>query len=414
MVVEIVRVNVGPLARVDPGHVALGLQRRPHGEHRHLFLTRGDLAVAHFEVVRRHDLEGGGRRVMQSAISRGAGSESTDREVSDHLFELRAGDEAGPQQARLIVETGDDGRLQAYRRIPAVQDDADRIAQLIAHMLRLGRTQSPVAIRGWCRDAATEGVQQLLCNGMRGDADSDAVLPACDDVVDVFRLGQYQGQGARPEFRGQLFRDRWQRGHPAAQIPRIVQMHDHRMIGRTPLDLENLAHGGRIGGIRPESIHGLGREHHQIAGAQGFDGFFDFGLSSSYHLPMISRLRYQQSLATLPSGRFVPQCRFYSSGSSTLLYFTEESTVGGRIHCMNTKSSQRPNLNPTSRKWPTLVNPRLRCKPIETALSASIPAIMTCLELAAARAKSSTSSALPIPCPRRSARTWTLCSTLCR
>jgi hypothetical protein len=60
------------------------------------------------------------------------------------------------------------------------------------------------------------------------------------------------------------------------QIPRIVQVHDHRMIGRTPLDLKNLAHGGRIGGIRSNSIDGLGRKHNQLAGAQGFYGFFDF------------------------------------------------------------------------------------------------------------------------------------------
>src|SRR5258708_27000556 len=125
-------------------------------------------------------------------------------------------------------------------------------------------------------------------------------------------------------------------------------MQEHRMIGRTTLDLENLAHGGRIGGIRPEAVDGVGREYDQIAGAQGLDGFFDFGLSSSYHVPMISRLREQQSLLTVLSGRSVAQCRFCSWGSATLLYFTGESTVGVRIHCMNTKSSQRPNLNPTS------------------------------------------------------------------
>src|ERR1700680_988855 len=79
---------------------------------------------------------------------------------------------------------------------------------------------------------------------------------------------------------------------------------------RPPSDLENLAHGGWIGGVRSEPVDGLGREHHQIAGAQGLDGFFDFSLSSSYHVPMISRLRYQQSSMTLPGGRYVPQCRF--------------------------------------------------------------------------------------------------------
>src|SRR5216684_7128464 len=115
MIVEIVRVNIRPLARIDPGHMALSLQWRPHGEYRHLFLARGDLTGPHFEIVRRYDLEGSGRCIVQSTISRGAGNESADREVADHLLELRTGDETRTQQARLIVETRDDGRLQPDR-----------------------------------------------------------------------------------------------------------------------------------------------------------------------------------------------------------------------------------------------------------------------------------------------------------
>ena len=90
------------------------------------------------------------------------------------------------------------------------------------------------------------------------------------------------------------------------QIPRIVQMHDHRVIGRPPLDLEYLANGGRIGGIRAEPVNGLGRKHHQIACAQRFDGFLDFSLCSSYHSPMISRLRGQQWTLRM---RVVQLCR---------------------------------------------------------------------------------------------------------
>src|SRR5260221_2380281 len=97
MIVEIVRVDIRPLTRIDPGHVALRLQRRPHGEYRYLFLARGDFVGAYFEVVRRHDLEGSGRRIVQSTVSGRARGKSADREVPDHLFELRAGDEPRPQ-----------------------------------------------------------------------------------------------------------------------------------------------------------------------------------------------------------------------------------------------------------------------------------------------------------------------------
>ena len=43
-------------------------------------------------------------------------------------------------------------------------------------------------------------------------------------------------------------------------------------------------------------------KHVMIAGTQGLDGFFDFRLCSSYHVPMISRLRYQQSSLELLRG----------------------------------------------------------------------------------------------------------------
>ena len=81
-------------------------------------------------------------------------------------------------------------------------------------------------------------------------------------------------------------------------------MHDHRMIGGTAFDLENLAHGGWIGGIRAEPIDGLGRKHHQIAGPQGLDGFFDFSLSRPNHIRMISRLRRQHGPLNDPERLF--------------------------------------------------------------------------------------------------------------
>src|SRR5579863_9359687 len=73
------------------------------------------------------------------------------------------------------------------------------------------------------------------------------------------------------------------------------------MIGRTALHLEYLAHGGRIGGVRADPVNGLGRKYHQIAGAQGFDGFFDLCLCCSYHTGIISRLRHQRS-SLAPAG----------------------------------------------------------------------------------------------------------------
>jgi hypothetical protein len=66
------------------------------------------------------------------------------------------------------------------------------------------------------------------------------------------------------------------------------------VIGRTPFNLENLAHRRRAGGIRTQPVDGLGWKYDQLAGAQGFDRGFNLCLCSSYHSLMISRLRCEQ------------------------------------------------------------------------------------------------------------------------
>ena len=101
-------------------------------------------------------------------------------------------------------------------------------------------------------------------------------------------FGKIKRERTGPEHRRQPFRQRRHRRHPAMQIARMVQMHDHRMIGRTALHLEYFSHRGWIRGIGAESVDGLRRKYHQIARAQRLYGFFDFGLCSSYHATMIS------------------------------------------------------------------------------------------------------------------------------
>ncbi len=91
--------------------------------------------------------------------------------------------------------------------------------------------------------------------------------------------------------------------HPAMQVARIVEVHDHRMIGRAAFHLEYLSHRRRIRGVGPESVDRLRREYHQIARTQCLDGFLDFGLCSSYHAPMISNEPLHE-LEVEPSAEF--------------------------------------------------------------------------------------------------------------
>ena len=91
-------------------------------------------------------------------------------------------------------------------------------------------------------------------------------------------------------------------------------MHDHRVIRGPSLHLEDLAHGGGIGGVRAEAVDGLGWKHHQVPGAQCLDGFFDFGLSSSYHGLMIIKTGSVANADWGADHTSVAQCRFSATG----------------------------------------------------------------------------------------------------
>jgi len=69
--------------------MTLGLQRRPHGEHSHLFIARHDLTGSNLEVVGVHDFERRRWRIVQCPIARRPRSPSADRQCTHHLLELR-------------------------------------------------------------------------------------------------------------------------------------------------------------------------------------------------------------------------------------------------------------------------------------------------------------------------------------
>jgi hypothetical protein len=92
------------------------------------------------------------------------------------------------------------------------------------------------------------------------------------------------------------------------------------------------------------------------------------------------------------------------------LLSTKQSRSGcapgaSRKRCMNTRSSQRPNLCPTSRKYATRSKPSRSWKRIEASFAASIPPIITCFPSAIARGNRASINRLPTPWPRTSCRT---------
>ena len=124
-------------------------------------------------------------------------------------------------------------------------------------------------------DAAAERVEQLLGDRMIRHADRDRVLAAGDHVVDRRRALRDQRQRAGPERIGELLRFRRHLAHPALQVARMIDVHDHRMRRRPALGAEDLAHGVRVVGVRAEAVDRFRRKRDQLAGAQRFDGVLD-------------------------------------------------------------------------------------------------------------------------------------------
>lgn len=73
--------------------------------------------------------------------------------------------------------------------------------------------------------------------------------------------------------------------------------------------------------------------------------------------------------------------------------------------CTKIRSSQRPNLHPTSGILATCLKPRSACKASEAWFKASIAPTIACARDAVARSMSARSRILPIPERRRSALT---------
>ena len=209
------------------------------------------------------------------------------RQYADDHPDLFGGDAAGAQQTRRQACGGcqvENRRLDPHRAAPAIEDQADGVAEFVAHMRGFGRADPAEAIRRWSGDAGhavdpatgpcigpQQGQRQRVC----GNAQADAVLPAGDGRRYGRRAFENQGQRAGPECLGQFPGHCRDLASPAVEIAISRQMHDQRMIGGPPLGGEDSADGCRVGRVCPEAIDCLGRKGDQFAGLQQRDGAID-------------------------------------------------------------------------------------------------------------------------------------------
>ena len=147
------------------------------------------------------------------------------------------------------------GRADAAEFVGRRRGDAGRLACL----LFAGRVFD---------DGFGKLLEHRLRNRVRRHAQPHRVLPAGDSIENMGCAFQDQCHRAGPEFFGQRPRRRRDLDGPLANLLRVGQMHDHRVIGRAAFGSKYFRDGSRVRCIRCEAINGFRRQADQPAGPQ--------------------------------------------------------------------------------------------------------------------------------------------------
>ena len=179
-----------------------------------------------------------------------------------------AADAAGPEQARHAVFDLDDGRFDAYRRRPAVDDEANAVAKIIRHRLRRRGADAARAVRAWRGDRPAETRDQPGGEAAR-HPQRDRVQSGGNQRVDAGAGPQRQDEGERPrpEFFGQQARQRIEDRDVVRHFDR-ADMGDQRVEARPAFRLEDARHRLPAGGVAGQPVYRLGRHGDDLAGGK--------------------------------------------------------------------------------------------------------------------------------------------------
>lgn len=188
--------------------------------------------------------------------------------AAQHLGQGQRRDMARTQQDGNLGGHVDDGRFDADFAGPAVQHQRHRIAELVGHVSRGGRTDPAEAIGRRRRQPAAEGGQHGLRGRMRGAAQAHRILSARDGIQHAGGAREYQRQRSRPERIHQPAGGIGNTRGPARQVGARRDMHDDGMVVGPALGGKDACDRRRIRGVRGQAIDGLGGQAHQLSGPQ--------------------------------------------------------------------------------------------------------------------------------------------------
>jgi len=172
-------------------------------------------------------------------------------------------DRPGAEQAGRPAGQRDDGRFEAVRGGPGVDNERDAAAQAGEDMLRAGRADPAAGIGGGGGERAAGRLEQVAHRRMGGRADRDRGEAGGDQRGDggVPAERQDEGQRARPVRVRQLHGLLAEFGDFNG-LPNVQDMDDERVEGRPALGLVDARDRFAIGRVGGEAVDGLGRHRH--------------------------------------------------------------------------------------------------------------------------------------------------------
>ncbi len=187
--------------------------------------------------------------------------------LTEHAFDVLAGDAAGTQEAhRFSRQACDDGRFNADRRGPIVENERNFARKILHHMLRVCRGDAPRRIGRGRDDRCSEFVQEFLRHGVRRHAQSDRCKSRAGKLMHrtIVGAGHHKRQRAGPKGSAELQRPRIE----ISDLLRLVErrdMGDQRIETWSAFGGENLGHRDAVPCIRSKPVDGFGREGDEAA-----------------------------------------------------------------------------------------------------------------------------------------------------
>ena len=165
----------------------------------------------------------------------------------------------------MVLERADDGRFDADRRIPTVEDQRNAVSEIFGDAGRTGRTDASRRIGAGRRDRPVERVRELCENAARG-AKRDRVEPRTGERVDRARRNERTDDRQRPGPEGlcEMAGERREIGQPLCHGD-TRHMADERVEARPAFGGEDPGDGLAMGGIGGEPINGFRRDRDRLA-----------------------------------------------------------------------------------------------------------------------------------------------------